>query len=110
MKTALKFTQGHGLYCWLVCERLMFLHLLFSFLFISSGVLGSNKNHDHVTQSGQLSLKIMNDLQAKNRGGIIEFNTDLVKKFSTIDYTKRDFHLFILFNALDKETNCQFCS
>jgi hypothetical protein len=62
-----------------------------------------------VKNSDQFSLSTLESLKSDQKDGIIEFNTDLLNKFSLIDHQKRDFNLFILFNALDKETNCGYC-
>lgn len=55
------------------------------------------------------NLKTLENLKIKHGKGIIELNTDLFKKFSNIDNKDRNYHLFILFNALDAETKCQVC-
>lgn len=84
----------------------MLLSIIFSLLFLQTSILCSNTN---VKNSDKFSLSMMEDLKSKTNDGIIQFTSDLLKKFSLLDHPKRDFNLFILFNALDKETNCQFC-
>lgn len=84
----------------------MLLSIIFSLFLLQSKILCSK---NEVKKSDKISLATLEDLKSKHKGGVIEFNTDLLKKFSLIDHQKRDFNLFILFNALDKETNCEFC-
>ena len=84
----------------------MLLSIIFSLLLLQTRILCAK---NEVKKSDKFGLETLEDLKSKHKGGIIEFNTDLLKKFSLIDHQKRDFNLFILFNALDKETNCEFC-
>ena len=84
----------------------MLLSIIFSLLLLQTRILCSK---NEVKKSDKFGRETLEDLKSKHKGGIIEFNTDLLKKFSLIDHQKRDFNLFILFNALDKETNCEFC-
>ena len=86
----------------------MLLQLIFALLFVNSRILGLS-NDKNIAKTEQFGLKTMIELQSKHRGSIIEFNTDLLKKLNEIEHTKRDFNLFIIFNALDKETQCQYC-
>lgn len=84
----------------------MLLSIIFSLILLQTRILCSK---NEVKKSDKFSLTTLEDLTSKHKRGIIEFNTDLLKKFSLIDHQKRDFNLFILFNALDRETNCEFC-
>lgn len=84
----------------------MLLSIILSLLLLQSSVSCSNKN---VKNSDKFSVSTLNDLKSKSDNVVIKFNSDLLKKFSLLDHPQRDFNLFILFNALDKETNCQFC-
>lgn len=81
--------------------------LFFAILSLQIGFSLTGKNE--VKQSNDFDLATLETLQSKSRNGIIEFNSNLLKKFSLIDHQKRNYHLFVIFNALDKETNCEFC-
>lgn len=84
----------------------MLLSIIFSLLFLQTGILCSKTD---VKKSDKFSLATLEELKSNHKNGVIEFNADLLKKFSLIDHQKRDFNLFIIFNALDKDTNCEFC-
>lgn len=84
----------------------MFLSFIIALVFFNSKIFASP---DSVQINDQFNSKTLSQLESKNRGGLIDFNADLFKKLTSLEYTKRDFHLFIIFNALDKETNCQYC-
>lgn len=85
---------------------MLLVSVLFAILSFQIGILGSKKD---VKQSDGFSLSTLENLQRKSSSGVIEFNSDLLKKFSLIEHQDRNFHLFIIFNALDKETNCEVC-
>lgn len=84
----------------------MLLSIIFSLLFLQTSILSSKTD---VKKSDKFSLLTLEELKSNHKNVVIEFNSDLLKKFSLIDHQKRDFNLFIIFNALDKETNCEFC-
>lgn len=84
----------------------MLLSIIFSLLFLQTSILSSKTD---VNKSDKFSLLTLEELKSNHKNVVIEFNSDLLKKFSLIDHQKRDFNLFIIFNALDKETNCEFC-
>lgn len=78
----------------------------FAILILHLSVLFAKTDIKH---SDKLSASFLENLSRKSNDGIIEFNTELLRKLSLIEHSQRDFNLFVLFNALDAETNCQLC-
>jgi hypothetical protein len=54
-------------------------------------------------------IETLKGLKAKTSRPVFEFSTEHLVKLSYVPYSERNFHLFVLFNALDEETNCQAC-
>ena len=87
----------------------MFLRLVIaSFIVILSLVQCKERNVKYRSASVGV-VETLKGLKAKSGRPVFEFSTDLLTEFSHVPYSERNSHLFILFNALDEQTNCQVC-
>lgn len=59
--------------------------------------------------SKKVDWKRLQEIRKQSQNGLIQFNTELFKEMVFDRSEKRDFNLFLLFNALDEQTNCMFC-
>lgn len=90
----------------------MLLNVLFSFLFLQSILATSSKVVQNSSDQQSFDLKLLEKLKStdtKVGGGYFELNTAHFRKFSLVEHPNRNFHLFVLFNAVDAETGCPVC-
>lgn len=77
-------------------------HLLLLLSFSVCGVFS--------TVAKKLDLEQLRGLRSRAKTGVVEMNTVQFKSFSLVDHGDRNYHLFVLFNALDPSTKCPVCA